>query len=154
MGSFSDASLPQSTIVAGFLAAGMAMLMTQARAMDIFALGEEAAQQLGVEADRFKTILVVTSSLLTAASVAVAGVIGFVGLVVPHMARRLAGTPRHGRVLPLAAILGAILLVLADTAARSIMPDGREIPVGLITAFLGGPFFLLQLRKQAAADRR
>ena len=116
--------------------------------MNLFALGEESAQQLGVETERFKTVLIVTGSLLTAATVAFAGIIGFVGLMVPHMARRLAGTPDHRRVLPLAALGGALLMVWADTLARSVMPDGRELPVGIITAFLGAPFFCYLLRRQ------
>ena len=148
MGSFGDATMAQSAVVGAFLAAGVLLLQLQTRAMNVFTLGEEGAQQLGVEVDRFKTVLIVIGSLLTAATVAFSGVIGFVGLVVPHMARRLARTPRHELVLPVAVVLGAALLVLADTAARSVMPDGRELPVGVITAFLGGPFFLLQLRRQ------
>lgn len=150
MGSFGDATLVQSGIVGAFLVAGVLLLQIQARSMNVFTLGEEGAQQLGVEVDRFKTVLIMIGSLLTAATVAFSGVIGFVGLVVPHIARRLTRTPRHEQVLPIAVVLGAVLLVLADTAARSIMPDGRELPVGIITAFLGGPFFLMQLRRQSA----
>jgi iron complex transport system permease protein len=127
---------------------GFIILLIEAPAMNLFALGEESAQQLGLEAERFKTVLILTGSFLTATSVAVAGIIGFVGMMVPHIARRLAGTPDHRRVLPLSALCGALLLVWADTAARTIMPESREIPVGIVTAFLGAPFFCYLLRKQ------
>ena len=147
-----DATLAQCGILAAFLSVGLLALALEARSMNLFALGEESAQQLGVETERFKTILIVTGSLLTAATVAFAGIIGFVGLMVPHMARRLAGTPDHRRILPLAALGGALLMVWADTLARMVMPDGRELPVGIITAFLGAPFFCYLLRRHSRAS--
>ncbi len=147
-GSLSEATFGQCGVTLGFLAAGLLILAVQARAMNVFALGEESAMQLGVETERFKTILIVTGSLLTAATVAFAGIIGFVGLMSPHIARRLARTPDHRRVLPLASLCGAILMVWADTLARSVLPDGRELPVGIVTAFLGAPFFVYLLRRQ------
>lgn len=147
-GSLQDATLGQCGVTLGFLLAGLLVLSVEARAMNLFSLGEESAQQLGVETERFKTVLVVTGSLLTAATVAFAGIIGFVGLMSPHIARRLAGTPDHRVVLPLAALAGATLMVWADTLARSVLPDGRELPVGIVTAFLGAPFFLSLLRRQ------
>ena len=149
LGSLQDATLAQSGILSVFLVAGLLALRGEARAMNLFALGEESAQQLGVETERFKAVLIVTGSLLTAATVAFAGIIGFVGLMVPHMARRLAGTPDHRRILLPAALGGALLMVWADTLARSVMPDGRELPVGIITAFLGAPFFCFLLRRQS-----
>jgi iron complex transport system permease protein len=147
-GSLQDATLSQCGVTLGFLVVGFLILSVEARAMNVFALGEESAMQLGVEAERFKTILIVTGSLLTAATVAFAGIIGFVGLMSPHIARRLARTPDHRRVLPLAALCGAILMVWADTLARSVLPDGRELPVGIVTAFLGAPFFCYLLQRQ------
>ncbi|MEO7719636.1 MAG: iron ABC transporter permease [Capsulimonas sp.] len=147
MGSLQDSTLPQCAIAGGFLVFGALILFTQSRAMNVFALGEESAKQLGVDTERFKSTLIVTASLLTASTVAFAGMIGFVGLIVPHAARRLAGTPDHVRVLPLATVAGALLMVWADTLARSIMPDSRELPVGVITAFLGAPFFIYLLRR-------
>ncbi|MGI4789948.1 MAG: FecCD family ABC transporter permease [Janthinobacterium lividum] len=147
-GSLQDATFGQCGVTFGFLAVGLLVLSVEARAMNLFALGEESAQQLGVETERFKTILIVTGSLLTAATVAFAGIIGFVGLMSPHIARRLAGTPDHRIVLPLASLSGAILMVWADTLARSLLPDGRELPVGIVTAFLGAPFFCYLLRRQ------
>lgn len=148
LGSLQDATLPQCGILLAFLVPGFVVLLIEARSMNLFALGEESAQQLGVETERFKTVLIVTGSLLTAATVAVAGIIGFVGLIVPHMARRLAATPDHRRVLPLAILGGALLMVWADTLARTLIPD-RELPVGIITAFLGAPFFCYLLRRQS-----
>lgn len=147
-GSLGEATLPQCTVTAAFLLAGLVVLSLEARAMNLFALGEESAQQLGVETERFKTVLLLTGSLLTAATVAFGGIIGFVGLMAPHIARRLAGTPDHRATLPLATLGGATLLVWADTLARSVLPDGRELPVGIVTAFLGAPFFLYLLRRQ------
>lgn len=149
MGSLQEANLPQCGILLGFLLVGLTVLFSQARAMNLFALGEESAQQMGVETERFKTILILTGSLLTAATVGFAGIIGFVGLMTPHIARRLAGTPDHRRVLPLATLGGAILMVWADTLARTVLPNGRELPVGIVTAFLGAPFFCILLRRQS-----
>ena len=119
-GSLQDATLAQCGLTLGFLTIGLLVLSVEARAMNLFALGEESAQQLGVETERFKVTLIVTGSLLTAATVAFAGIIGFVGLMSPHIARRLARTPDHRVVLPLSALCGAILMVWADTAARSV----------------------------------
>jgi len=147
-GSLQDATLPQCGVTLGFLVVGLLILSIEARAMNLFALGEESAQQLGVETERFKAVLIITGSLLTAATVAFAGIIGFVGLMSPHIARRLARTPDHRIVLPLAALGGAILMVWADTTARSILPDGRELPVGIVTAFFGAFFFIYLLRRQ------
>ena len=148
-GSLQDATFQQCAVTLGFLVVGLLVLSVEARAMNLFALGEESARQLGVETERFKTVLIVTGSLLTAATVAFAGIIGFVGLMSPHIARRLARTPDHRLVLPLASLVGAVLMVWADTMARSVLPDGRELPVGIVTAFLGGPFFCYLLRRQA-----
>ena len=143
----------QSGVLLLFLSGGLLILSVEARAMNLFALGEESAQQLGIETERFKVALILTGSVLTAATVAFAGIIGFVGLMSPHIARRLARTPDHRRVLPLATLCGAILMVWADTIARSIFSDARELPVGVVTAFLGAPFFLYLLRRQGQTPR-
>ena len=147
-GSLTDATWGQCGVVLGFLTVGLGLLMGQSRSLNLLALGEESAQQLGVGTERLKTLLIVAGSGLTAASVAVAGIIGFVGLMVPHMARRLARTPDHACVLPVSVILGAILMIWADTAARSVLPGGRELPVGVVTALLGAPFFVYLLRRK------
>ena len=108
-------------------------------------LGEEAAAHLGVNVRRERAILLSLASLVTAAAVAVSGLIGFVGLVVPHVVRMLVG-PNARLVLPLSAIGGAVLLVYADIAARLL----GDIPVGIVTAVIGAPFFLALLRRTRA----
>jgi iron complex transport system permease protein len=118
------------------------LLAMRARALNGFLLGEEAAAHLGVNVRRERAILLGLASLATAAAVAVSGLIGFVGLVAPHVVRLVVG-PNARVVLPLAALFGAILMVGADLAARLL----GEIPVGVVTAVLGAPFFLVILRR-------
>ena len=112
--------------------------------------GEEGASQLGVDVERLKRRTFVLGSLATALAVATAGLIGFVGLVVPHLLRRLLG-PDHRLLLPAAFLGGASFLVLADLAARTLAAP-TELPVGVVTALLGGPFFLLLLRRRGAVS--
>jgi iron complex transport system permease protein len=121
------------------------LLLLRARALNGFLLGEEAAAHLGVDVRRERAILLGLASLATAAAVAVSGLIGFVGLVAPHVVRLAVG-PNARLVLPLAAIFGAVLMVGADLAARLL----GEIPVGVVTAVIGAPFFLLLLRRTRA----
>jgi iron complex transport system permease protein len=118
--------------------AGLA-LYAFARDLNLLSLGEESATQLGVEVERLKKAVILLTALLTAAAVAVSGVIGFVGLIIPHIVRRLWG-PDHRILLPASALLGAIFLVGADALARTVMPPS-ELPVGVITSLLGAPFF-------------
>jgi iron complex transport system permease protein len=121
------------------------LLAMRARALNGFLLGEEAAAHLGVNVRRERAILLGLASLATAAAVAVSGLIGFVGLVAPHVVRLVVG-PNARVVLPLAALFGAILMVGADLAARLL----GEIPVGVVTAVIGAPFFLFLLRRSRA----
>ncbi len=123
---------------------GFAALSAFAQDLNVLLLGEEDATHLGVEVERTKRLLLALSSLVTAAAVAVAGVIGFVGLVVPHMMRLLVG-PDHRILLPTSALAGASFLVTADTLARS---GPAEVPVGIVTAAIGAPFFLFLLRRR------
>ncbi len=127
-------------IVVGALAIGL-----RARSIDGLLLGEETAAHLGIEVRRERAILLALGSLITAAAVAISGLIGFVGLVVPHVVRLLVG-PSARLVLPLSAIGGAALLAFADLAARML----GEIPVGVVTAVIGAPFFLALLRRVRA----
>lgn len=120
------------------------ILLAYGRDLNVLLLGEEEAHNLGIEVERTKRILLAVSSVVTAGAVAVSGVIGFVGLIVPHMMRLLVG-PDHRLLLPTSAIAGAAFLVGADTVARS---GPAEIPVGIVTAALGAPFFLYLLRKR------
>ncbi|MBW8772254.1 MAG: iron ABC transporter permease [Gemmatimonadetes bacterium] len=121
-------------------------LFTAARSLDLLALGEETAGYLGAEVERVKRRVIVSTALLTAASVAAAGMIGFVGLVVPHAVRRILG-PLHGRLLPLAFAVGGALLVGADAIARVIVRP-IELPVGVVTALIGVPVFAVLLRRE------
>ncbi|KRF14104.1 iron ABC transporter permease [Nocardioides sp. Soil797] len=115
------------------------------RQLDAFAFGETSARSLGIEVTRLRWTLLVGTALVTAVLVSFVGVIGFVGLVVPHMVRLLTG-PGHVFLLPMSALVGGILLVWSDTLARSLI-DGREIPLGVITGVVGAPFFAFLLRR-------
>jgi len=122
---------------------GMIPLLLLSRTLDTIQLGENTARGLGVDVDRVKLVILLCTSLLVASAVAYCGLIGFVGLVVPHCVRLLIG-PDHRRLLILSGFGGALLLVGADLVARLIMAD-REMPVGVVTALVGGPFFLFLL---------
>jgi iron complex transport system permease protein len=127
----------------------VSLLLTLAFAADLdaFAFGDASASALGVSIRKVRWLLMVGTALLTACLVAYTGAIGFVGLVVPHVVRLVCG-PLHQRLLPLSALTGAILVVWADTAARSIV-DGQEIPIGVVTAVLGAPVFAYLLRRES-----
>ncbi|MCX7656171.1 MAG: iron ABC transporter permease [Treponemataceae bacterium] len=120
-----------------------------ARALDVLAGGDEPAQSLGVPPAKVRILLGICMAVGISAAVSVAGTIGFVGLVSPHMARRFMG-PTHRTMIPAAALLGAIMLVLADLAARTIAPP-LELPVGAITALIGAPYFLLKLLRRSSS---
>ena len=126
--------------------AGAFVLWLQSRALDSLAFGEETAASLGLRLGRLRVVVVVAASLATAAGVAAGGIIGFVGLVSPHVARLLVGA-RHAILIPASALLGALLLVLADDLARTIAAP-NELPIGVMTALLGSPFFLALLNTQ------
>lgn len=124
-----------------------AFILMFSASLDAFAFGESAATTLGVNVKAVRWILLIGTALLTACLVAFTGAIGFIGLIVPHMVRMLFG-PRHQVLLPLSALVGAILLVWADTVARSLV-SGQEIPVGVVTAAVGAPVFGWLLRRNA-----
>ena len=125
------------------------MALGTVRDLNLSALGEERAAQLGLEVERFKTTMLATGALLTAAAVSVAGLIGFVGLMTPHILRLAVGAD-HRRLIPASILGGAAFMVLADLAARTVVRP-EEIPVGAVTAVLGGPFFLYLLRRERRA---
>jgi iron complex transport system permease protein len=131
-------------VAAALVAIGCLALYSYARDLNLLALGEEQAQQLGVETEGVKIRVILYSALVTAAAVSVSGIIGFVGLVVPHVARKLVG-PDHRLLLPAAGLLGAAFLVWADTLARGI---GESFPVGVLTSLLGAPFFFYLLKRR------
>ena len=130
-------------------AAGLALVLPHARELNLLALGEEAAQQLGVDAERLKLQIFAGAALLTASVVAFAGPIGFVGLIVPHALRLLLG-PDNRLLVPAAFVGGGIFLLAADTVARSIVAPA-ELSVGVITSFCGAPFFVWLLRTRYRA---
>ena len=152
IGSLADARPALVGSVAGFVAAGLLAILPFGRALDLLALGEESAALLGIDAPRLRLWLLLASSLLVGAAVSVAGLIGFVGLVVPHALRLVLG-PDHRLLVPASALAGAAFLVGCDTLARTLL-GGRELPVGALTALAGGPFFLLLLRRAQARGLR
>jgi iron complex transport system permease protein len=140
MGGLTAASWPYVFMVTPMLAAGLAVPMSSTRELNLMLLGEERAGELGVDVERFKRLLLAAGALLVAAAVSVSGLIGFVGLMTPHMVRLIIG-PDHRLLLPASAIGGAIVMVLADLIARTVLAP-VEIPVGIVTALVGGPFFI------------
>ncbi|RLP94705.1 iron ABC transporter permease [Micromonospora sp. BL4] len=137
-------------LIAAIVLGGTVLYLTiVGRRLDALAIGDETAQTLGVSPARFRMGLLVVVSLSVGVLVSAAGSIGFVGLVVPHLARRLVGAP-HVRVVPVAAILGAVLLVWADVLARVLLAP-QEIPIGIITSLLGAPFLLILIRRLHAS---
>lgn len=142
LGGFESASWVRFATALPIVLAASALIALRARALNGFLLGEEAAAHLGVDVRRERAMLLGLASLATAAAVAVSGLIGFVGLVAPHVVRLAVG-PNARHVLPLSALFGAILMVAADLAARLL----GDIPVGVVTAVIGAPFFLALLRR-------
>jgi iron complex transport system permease protein len=128
-----------------YLGIGMGTLFVLGRPLNVLQFGDDQATQLGLNVERLKTVVIVTSSLVAATAVSFSGIIGFVGLVVPHLARLLWG-PDYRRLIPLATIFGGAVLLAADIVARTILSP-RELPVGVVTAVLGAPFFLWLLRR-------
>lgn len=146
MGRFSLGNWEQVWMVMPYIVIGVVVIWLYARPLNVMQLDEEQAQQLGINVERVKLILLVAATLITAAAVCFVGTIGFVGIIVPHAVRLVWG-PDHRFLLPLTTLAGASLLILADTAARTVLAP-TEIPVGVITAFFGAPFFLFLLRQR------
>lgn len=150
MGGLDGANWPRVAVVAGVALVAFAVVPAQARALNALLLGESEARHLGVAVDAVKRRLVLIVAAGVGVSVAVAGAIAFVGLVVPHIVRLLIG-PDHRWLLPASALAGAILLLIADTLARIVIAP-TELPVGLLTALLGAPFFISLLRRRREYD--
>lgn len=146
MGGFSYAEWSDVWAILPLVCVGASLAYLFARDLNILALGEEEAQHLGVDVEKSKKVLLVLSSLLTAAAVSVSGLIGFVGLIVPHLTRILVG-PDHRILIPSSLLTGAIFLVSCDALARVVFLPA-ELPVGIVTALSGGPFFIYLLRKR------
>ncbi|MCL7423545.1 iron ABC transporter permease [Streptomyces sp. YS415] len=145
LGSLSQATWAKVLAVLPCAALGLVVAPLYSRRLDLLALGERPARHLGVEVERLRITLVFVIALLTAAAVSVSGIIGFVGLVVPHLLRMVAGAG-HRFLVPGSALLGAVVLVAADVAARTVAAPA-ELPLGVLTALIGSPFFFWLLRR-------
>jgi iron complex transport system permease protein len=144
LGGYGGAGWDAIIAILPFAALGSLVMLAYARPLNVLLFDEEQAQQLGIHVERVKIILIAAATLCTAAAVSFSGLIGFVGLVVPHAMRLLCG-PDHRRLLPLSAWAGAGFLMLADLLARTLIAP-QELPLGIVTAFVGVPFFLYLLR--------
>ena len=144
MGSLNGKGWGQIITVLPYSLLGIALLLTTCRELDIMLTGEETAIQLGVNVESLKKRVLFASTVITAAVISVTGIIGFVGLVVPHVVRMITG-PKHRVLMPLSLLFGGTFLIICDTAARSMAV--WEIPVGIITSLCGGPFFIYLLRR-------
>lgn len=147
MGGLTGASWPYVGLLAVLLSIGLVVPLVFSRHLDLMLLGDERAGQLGLDVERFKMVALALASLVVAGAVSVSGLIGFVGLMTPHMVRLVLG-PGHRSLLPASALAGALVLVLSDLVARLVLAP-VEIPVGIVTALAGGPFFVwLLVRKE------
>ena len=146
MGSFSLSQWSEAKIVLPYVLLGVIVILLYARPLNLMQLDEEQAQQLGINVERLKLVLLAAATLITAAAVSFAGIIGFVGIIIPHAVRLIWGAD-HRFLLPLSVLTGAIFLILADLIARTALAP-TEIPIGVITALCGAPFFLYLLRRR------
>lgn len=144
MGSFSNTTYTDIRIVIIPVTIGIAGLLALRWKINILSLGDEDAYTMGVNPGRTRWLIIIFSTLVTAACVAVSGIIGWVGLVIPHICRRLVGV-NHGRLLPASCLLGAVFMILVDSIARNLTT--AEIPIGILTALIGAPFFALIYRR-------
>ncbi len=150
MGSFASRTWADVCFVGIALAIGCVIAIYYGRDLNIMSLGGRSADALGVDTARTRMILLLTASLVTAVCVAVSGIIGFVGLIVPHLMRFVVG-PDNRKLIPVSILAGAILLLMADTVTRAVLPV--EVPIGVLTALIGGPFFCLIFRKRQRGIR-
>ncbi|HHP7234109.1 MAG TPA: FecCD family ABC transporter permease [Desulfobacterales bacterium] len=148
MGSFAAKTWPEVALTASVVTLGLMVFLFFARDLNLVSLGGRAAASLGVDARSVSLLLLVTASLVAGICVSVSGIIGFVGLLVPHMVRFVTG-PDNRRVIPASLLAGAVLLLGADTVTRAVLPS--EVPIGVLTALIGGPFFCYIFRKRQQA---
>jgi iron complex transport system permease protein len=144
LGRLTTAGWHEILLILPYLLVSTAVIVAHRRLLDVLAVGDDEAESLGVRAARVRLVIVAAASLGTAAAVAVSGLIGFVGIIVPHTIRLVAGSS-YRLVVPLCLLLGAAFLILADLFARTVMAPG-ELPIGVVTAFFGAPFFAVVLR--------
>ena len=145
MGSFASSTWNGVLLLGGALLFGIVVSIYYSRDLNIMSLGRRSSDTLGVETAKVRKILLLTASLVTAICVAITGIIGFIGLIVPHLMRYLVG-PDNRQLLPVSTLAGAILLLLADTMTRAVLPV--EVPIGVLTALIGGPFFCVIFRQK------
>ena len=150
MGSFASKTWMDVSLTLLLVGIGFCVFIFYARDLNLMSLGNRTASSLGVDTRKVTIILLITASLVAAICVSVSGIIGFVGLLVPHMMRLITG-PDNRRLVPVSLLAGAILLLVADTITRAVLPS--EIPIGVLTALIGGPFFCYIFRKQQAGRR-
>ncbi|MBF6435124.1 FecCD family ABC transporter permease [Nocardia cyriacigeorgica] len=148
LGSLNGATWSAVWVVAVLTVVGVCAAIVVAPKLDLLSLGESAARHLGVDVERLRRNVIVMVAILTTAGVAFSGIILFVGLIVPHLVRMLVG-PGHRVLIPLSAVLGAVVLLAADVAARSLV-DNADLPLGMLTSLIGGPFFFWLLRRTRA----
>ncbi len=146
MGSFGNASYKQIYFLAPIVIIISFIFYYNYRALNIMATGEDGAYILGIDSEKFKKKMIVLSSIMVAAIVSVSGIIGFVGLITPHIARLIVGA-NHREVIPFSMVLGALFLIICDALARGIMPP-TELPVGAVTSLFGAPYFMYLLWKK------
>ncbi|MGL1933731.1 MAG: iron ABC transporter permease [Fibrobacterales bacterium] len=145
MGSFNSATWNQVIIIGPLFIIASSILLFKAQEMNALVMGDMDAHSIGVNANKNKIIILISSALLVALAVSASGIIGFVGIIIPHLLRLLFG-PNHRTLLPLSAISGAIFLLVCDSFSRTFL-ENTEIPIGIITALCGGPFFLMLLKR-------
>ncbi|WP_296067568.1 iron chelate uptake ABC transporter family permease subunit [uncultured Agrobacterium sp.] len=150
LGSFGGVRWPEFALVSVVVGLGLVVCLFYSRVLDAFAFGDEAASSLGIDVGRTRVILFALTAIMTATIVSMVGTIGFVGLVVPHAARFVVG-PLHARLLPACAVTGAVFMVLADIASRTLVPQ-QVLPIGVVTALVGVPFFSVILYKLQRAS--
>jgi iron complex transport system permease protein len=146
MGDLSNASIREIVIVGVCLLLGFALLYAQARKLNLIVQGEDTAQHLGVNVEKTKQWLMIVTSLIISVAVSLAGIIGFVGIMVPHLMRLVFGSD-HRLILPVSALFGAAFLIVADTIARLVFAPA-ELPVGVVTALCGAPYFIFLLKRK------
>jgi iron complex transport system permease protein len=144
LGRLTTAGWHEVLLVVPYALVSATVILLHRRLLDVLAVGDDEASSLGLRAARVRLVVVAAATLATAAAVAVSGLIGFVGIIVPHTVRLLAGSS-HRLLVPLSLVAGAAFLILADLVARTVMAPA-ELPIGVITAFFGAPFFALVLR--------
>ncbi len=145
LGSFASSTWNEFALTASLTIAGFMFFMFYSRDLNVICLGSRVASSLGVDTARTRLLLLTGASLVAAVGVSVSGIIGFVGLLVPHMMRSVTG-PDHQKLLPATLVCGAILMLAADTVTRALLP--AEVPIGVLTALIGGPFFCYIFRRR------